>query len=212
MSGHFRRFAPWLLLVSLSAASAHTQTSSAIQPPQPPQATQTGHAADSSSPPAAQTLPGTHAASSPPTPATPPPVPVQTEIGKIDGASFRIDIPKNWNHGLVLYFHGYQPIPQTFDPKYPPTRILQEILNRGYAVARSGYAVGGWAVPQAAAETEALRRYFRKRYGAPHEILLWATPWVACSPSWPSKKPRKITPEVSPSAASSRRPTNWRCR
>ena len=103
---------------------------------------------------------------------TPPPIPVQTEIGKIDGASFRIDIPKNWNHGLVLYFHGYQPTPQTFDPKYPPTRVLQEILNRGYAVARSGYAVGGWAVPQAATETEALRRYFRKKYGQPHETFL----------------------------------------
>jgi pimeloyl-ACP methyl ester carboxylesterase len=101
-----------------------------------------------------------------------PPVPVQTEIGHINGASFRIDVPKNWNHGLVLYFHGYQPTPQVFDPKYPPTRILQEILNRGYAVARSGYAVGGWAMPQAASETEALRRYFRKKYGQPRETFL----------------------------------------
>ena len=97
---------------------------------------------------------------------------MKTEIGKIDGASFRIDVPKNWNHGLVLYFHGYEPTPQTFDPKYPPTRILQEILNRGYAVARSGYAVGGWAVPQAASEADALRRYFRKKYGQPHETFL----------------------------------------
>jgi pimeloyl-ACP methyl ester carboxylesterase len=166
------------LLLPLSAPSGHAQTSTAIQTPQPSQATQTGHAADSSAAPAPQATPGTHASPSPPAPApspapaTPPPVPVQTEIGHINGASFRIDIPKNWNRGLVLYFHGYQPTPQTFDPKYPPTRILQEILNRGYAVARSGYAVGGWAVPQAAAETEALRRYFRKKYGAPHETFL----------------------------------------
>jgi pimeloyl-ACP methyl ester carboxylesterase len=97
---------------------------------------------------------------------------VTTEIGKINGASFRIDVPKDWNHSLVLYFHGYQQTPQVFDPKYPPTRVLQEILNRGFAVARSGYAVGGWAVPQAAAETEALRHYFRRKYGQPHETLL----------------------------------------
>jgi pimeloyl-ACP methyl ester carboxylesterase len=50
--------------------------------------------------------------------------------------------------------------------------VLEEILNRGYAVARSGYSVGGWAVPQAAAETESLRRYFRKKYGSPRETLL----------------------------------------
>jgi pimeloyl-ACP methyl ester carboxylesterase len=105
-------------------------------------------------------------------PSGPPPVAVTTEVGRIEGASFRIDIPKNWNRGLVLYFHGYQQTPQVFDPKYPPTRVLQEILNRGYAVARSGYAVGGWAVPQAASETEALRRYFRKRYGQPRETFL----------------------------------------
>jgi pimeloyl-ACP methyl ester carboxylesterase len=106
------------------------------------------------------------------TPAAPPPVPVTTEVGKINGASFRIDVPKNWNRGLVLYFHGYQQSPQVFDPKYPPTRVLQEILNRGYAVARSGYAVGGWALPQAASETDALRRYFRKKYGQPRETFL----------------------------------------
>jgi pimeloyl-ACP methyl ester carboxylesterase len=99
-------------------------------------------------------------------------VAVQTETGTVDGASYRIDVPKDWNHSLVLYFHGYEPKPILFDPKYPPGRILQEILNRGYAVARSGYAVGGWAVPQAATETEALRRHFRHKYGAPRETFL----------------------------------------
>lgn len=90
----------------------------------------------------------------------------------MDGASYRIDVPKNWNRGLVVYFHGYEPKPIVFDPKYPPGRILQEILNRGYAVARSGYAAGGWAVPQAATEAEALRRHFRRKYGAPRETFL----------------------------------------
>lgn len=112
------------------------------------------------------------AVASPPAAPLAPAVPVQTETGRLDGASFRIDIPQNWNRGLVLYYHGYEPNPLTFDPKYPPGRVLQEILNRGYAVARSGYSVGGWAVPQAASETEALRRYFRKKHGAPRETFL----------------------------------------
>ncbi|HLJ77083.1 MAG TPA: hypothetical protein VKT75_06705, partial [Acidobacteriaceae bacterium] len=90
--------------------------------------------------------------------AAPAAVPVRTETGTVNGASYRIDVPQNWNHGLVLYFHGYMQRPQVFDPKYPPSRVLQEILNRGYAVARSGYSAGGWAMPQAASETEALRR------------------------------------------------------
>jgi hypothetical protein len=27
----------------------------------------------------------------------------RTETGEIDGAKFRIDIPENWNGGLVMY-------------------------------------------------------------------------------------------------------------
>jgi dipeptidyl aminopeptidase/acylaminoacyl peptidase len=191
LTGHLRRIAVLLLLLPAAAAPLLAQTVPETQPGQPA-AIQTGHApASSSAPapiPAAQTAPATHPSTPSATPTqtahtpapttttalatAPPPIPIRTEIGHIDGASFRIDIPKNWNHGLVLYFHGYEPTPQTFDPKYPPTRILQEILNRGYAVARSGYAVGGWAVPQASSETDALRRYFRKKYGQPRETFL----------------------------------------
>ena len=191
MKGPLRRVAVLLLILPFAAARSNAQTAPAMQPGAPPQATQPTHAPSSSSPPS-QTPPsahpsppdsgaaanhtpsaGTTPASTPapapaataPSPAAPPPAPVQTEVGHINGASFRIDVPKDWNRGLVLYFHGYEPAPQTFDPKYPPTRILQEILNRGYAV-------GGWAVPQAASETDALRRYFRKKYGQPRETFL----------------------------------------
>ena len=33
------------------------------------------------------------------------------ETGEINGAKFRIDIPENWNGGLVMYCHGYNPKP-----------------------------------------------------------------------------------------------------
>lgn len=154
------------------AAPAHAASAPPASPSASPSATPPQHALPSSAPPSPSNAP----ASSEPAPATapppPPPIPVRTEIGRLNDAWFRIDIPQNWNRGLVLYFHGYASKPQVFDPKYPPTRVLQEILNRGYAVARSGYAAGGWALPQAGAETEALRRYFRKKYGAPRETFV----------------------------------------
>lgn len=114
----------------------------------------------------------------PPTPVEPPAVPVSTELGEIGGASFRIDIPgQGWNRGLVLYFHGYDQKPHKFalgaDGKpYPPGRVLQQVLNRGYAVAQSGYSEGGWAVAAAARDGESLRRYFAKKYGNPKETLV----------------------------------------
>jgi len=141
------------------------------------QAAPAGRSASPTNPGSASLTPSTSSSpatspAAPPASAPAPAVPVQTETGRLDGASFRIDIPKNWNRGLVLYFHGYEPTPLTLEPQYPPGRILQEILNRGYAVARSGYAAGGWAVPQAASETEALRRYFRKKHGTPRETFV----------------------------------------
>jgi pimeloyl-ACP methyl ester carboxylesterase len=118
------------------------------------------------------------ATSKPATPVLAPPgVPVTTEIGELHGASFRIDIPKeNWNRSLVMYYHGYEAKPRIFSlvdgqPR-PPSRILQQILNRGYAVAESGYSTGGWAVEAAFKETDELRQYFGKRYTKPRETLV----------------------------------------
>ena len=108
----------------------------------------------------------------------PPPIPavkVATEEGSQASSSFRIDVPEIWNHRLVLFFHGYQQTPQLFLPNpstskaNPPTRLIEQLLARGYAVAQPGYSVGGWAVIEAARESESLRRYFDAHYGRPLE-------------------------------------------
>src|SRR5205085_4086787 len=84
----------------------------------------------------------------------------KTEVGELNRAQFRIDVPVNWNHGLVVYCHGYNPEPVKFDGSKPINPVLAVFLKAGYAVAQSGYSRGGWAVEQAMPETEALRRYF----------------------------------------------------
>lgn len=91
----------------------------------------------------------------------------RTELGEINGAKFRIDVPDNWNGGLVLYCHGYNPEPVTYTDASIP--LLAVFTGQGYAVAQSGYAAGGWAIQEAVADTEALRRYFANKYGAPKE-------------------------------------------
>jgi pimeloyl-ACP methyl ester carboxylesterase len=130
----------------------------------------------SSAPPSARSpkLTTSKPAAAPPPPS---PIPLKTEIGDLDGASFRIDVPeRNWNHGLVIYYHGYEAKPHVYTlvdghPR-PPSRILQQILNRGYAVAQSGYSTGGWAVQTAFKDTEELRQYFSRKYGAPKETFV----------------------------------------
>ena len=96
------------------------------------------------------------------------------EFGKLQGAEFRIDIPDDWNHGLVVYYHGYdaQDHGTGFDPKKPLEPSLAVFTKSGYAVIQSGYSQGGWALEQAVPETEALRRYFIDKYGAPTETYV----------------------------------------
>jgi pimeloyl-ACP methyl ester carboxylesterase len=93
------------------------------------------------------------------------------ETGEINGAKFRIDVPEKWSGGLVMYCHGYSPAPGSFDnPK--PNPVLDIFLEEGYAVAQSGYSAGGWAIQEAVQDTEALRRYFSRKYGSPKETYV----------------------------------------
>ncbi len=93
------------------------------------------------------------------------------EVGVAGGAPYRMDVPAKWNHSLVVYYHGYAETPTQF-AKEQGVGAMQVLLDRGYAVVQSGFSVTGWALPQAYAETEALRVAFGKAHGAPQETYL----------------------------------------
>jgi pimeloyl-ACP methyl ester carboxylesterase len=94
----------------------------------------------------------------------------KTEFGKLQNAEFRIDVPDNWNHGLVVYYHGYRTENhgRIFDQAKPLDPALVPFTQAGFAVIQSGYSQGGMAVEQAIPETEALRKYFIQHYSQPN--------------------------------------------
>ncbi len=92
-----------------------------------------------------------------------------TEVGLLDGAAYRIDIPPGWNHSLVVFYHGYARQPVSFHIAEHLGPQQQPFLDRHYAIVQSAYSQPGWALPQAFPETETLRRYFVKKYGSPRE-------------------------------------------
>ncbi len=98
----------------------------------------------------------------------------KTEFGKINGAAFRIDVPDDWNHGLVIYYHGYSAEDHGtgFDETKPLSPRLAVFPKAGYALIQSGYSQGGWAVEQAIPDTDALRRYFAGKYEKPRETYV----------------------------------------
>jgi hypothetical protein len=94
------------------------------------------------------------------------------DIGMLQGAAYRIDIPANWNHELIVFYHGYSLAPIPFIAAEALSPMFDPMLGEGYAVIQSGYSAGGWAVEQAAADTERLRRHFVDQHGAPKRTFV----------------------------------------
>ena len=90
-----------------------------------------------------------------------------TEVGTLHAVAYRIDIPANWNHALVVYFHGYSEGPYTYRISAPLGDQTGPLFERGFAVIQSAYSAPGWALAEAYPETEQLRLYFLRRYVQP---------------------------------------------
>ena len=93
------------------------------------------------------------------------------EVGTLAGVPYRIDIPADWNHSLVVFFHGYTESATTFRTTGGINELTGPVLERGYAIAQSGYSQPGWALAEGVPESESLRQYFVKRYGKVTETL-----------------------------------------
>lgn len=105
------------------------------------------------------------------------------EKGEINGARFRIDIPEKWNGGLVVWIHGYRPA--GLPPRLPgdsaeggqsaisPGETAAQIaLGLGYAVAQSAFRIQGLALREGAEDSEALRQYFKRKYGKTYPTIV----------------------------------------
>ena len=93
------------------------------------------------------------------------------ELGTLDGVPYRIEVPTAWNHGLVVFFHGYSETQVTFGVGANPREVVEPILERGFAVAQSAYSEPGWALAEGVPESDALRQYFVHTYGKVNETF-----------------------------------------
>lgn len=102
---------------------------------------------------------------------------VTTQTGTLaDGATYKIEVPANWNGILFLYSHGYV-VPGSPNPAQdvaisdPATRFF--MLSRGFALAGSSYATTGWAIEQALPDQIAVLDIFDKMVGKPKQTIAW---------------------------------------
>jgi dienelactone hydrolase len=95
------------------------------------------------------------------------------DLGTINGANYQICIPENWNHGLVMYAHGYEIIGEETEPFEEEVNEFMEIFtSRGFAFAASAYKRQGLVIKDGIEDTEALRSYFEMNYGSPETCII----------------------------------------
>jgi pimeloyl-ACP methyl ester carboxylesterase len=91
-----------------------------------------------------------------------------------DGATYLIDVPRDWNGGLFLYSHGYT-LPGTPNPPADNGDLLVRsyLLSHGYALAGSSYASTGWAIQDAFTDQIAVLDKFDQLVGNPSRTIAW---------------------------------------
>ena len=95
------------------------------------------------------------------------------DLGEINGASYLICIPDNWNQGLVMYAHGYAEIGEEIEPYEAELNEFMELFtSRGFAFAESSYKRQGPVIKDGIEDTDALRSYFEIKYGDPELCII----------------------------------------
>src|SRR5438477_955040 len=93
-----------------------------------------------------------------------------------DSATYKIEVPSNWNHTLLLYSHGYV-VPGRPNPAQDvgdPVVTGPFLLSQGYALAGSSYAHTGWALQEAIPDQIAtLDAFNRLGLGTPSRTIAW---------------------------------------
>jgi hypothetical protein len=79
--------------------------------------------------------------------------------GVLQGSSYQIEVPENWNGMLVMYAHGYRGEGAVLLAS-PPTALRPWLLANGYAWAASSYSANYYDVRAGVEDTNALALAF----------------------------------------------------
>ena len=97
--------------------------------------------------------------------------PAVSRSGVLGGADYLIEVPANWNGGLVVFAHGIQRGPGRGDVRLPP--IASHIIAEGHAWIASGYRAREYQPHLFIEDLVALRELFLKEIGQPRWSIIY---------------------------------------
>jgi pimeloyl-ACP methyl ester carboxylesterase len=80
------------------------------------------------------------------------------ETGRLGGAVYQIEVPDDWNGGLVMWMHGYAEL--AAEANVAPPDFRRYLIGNGYAWAASSYSSTSFIPQRGADETAALWDHF----------------------------------------------------
>jgi pimeloyl-ACP methyl ester carboxylesterase len=91
-----------------------------------------------------------------------------------DGATYLIEVPRDWNKALIIFSNGYT-FPGFPNPPADNDNLLTRLylLSHGYALAGSAYATEGWAVEDGMRDQILVLDKFKSLIGQPKRTIAW---------------------------------------
>ena len=95
-----------------------------------------------------------------------------------DGATYLIEVPKNWNRTFLLWSHGYVGPPGSPNPADDGNNSFGEpahsyLLSNGYALGGSSYSSAGFVIHDALLDQIAVLDTFNSVVGSPRRTIAW---------------------------------------
>lgn len=90
--------------------------------------------------------------------------------GVLGGAGYRVEVPDDWNGGLVVWAHGFRGSANELTVENHPFRL--SLIPAGFAWASSSYARNGYAVASGVTDLHALVVGFSGLVGTPTRVYL----------------------------------------
>jgi hypothetical protein len=91
--------------------------------------------------------------------------------GVLGNARYLINVPADWNGGLVMFAHGYEG-EGSGRGSVLSEPLADHLAERGYALAASGYRAWGYRPDWFLLDMLALRAHYINRFGQPRWTII----------------------------------------